>query len=326
MTRQLRIEFPGAWYHVMNRGASRQNLFSFSEHFQYFLDLLSDIHETYGVEVHAYCLMNNHYHLLLRTPHGMLSRAMHYLNGMYARYYNSNSNKDGSIFKGRYKSILVDADNYFLQVSRYIHLNPVEASLVDAPEKYRWSSYRYYINQILKPAWLYCDETLSRFKDNCLSSYTEFVNDGISNKSADNESRQKISSILGTDDFIDRAKKYYTTKGCLEKIPDYIAIEKRELPKVEEIIKVVAAYFKILPADIINLYNRKKGNMPRKIALYLSSKFSGQTHESIAKNFSGINYKGVSCAKGRISNDIQNHKDLSEIVNNIIKLLPEKKW
>ncbi len=151
MTRPLRIEFPGAWYHVMNRGAGRQSIFNKPDDFQCFLKLISDINITYKIEIHAYCLMNNHYHLLIRTPHGMLSRSIRYLNGMYARYYNRMNKRDGGISKGRYKAILIDAENYFLQVSRYIHLNPTEAKIVKMPEKYKWSSCQYYSDPKHKP-------------------------------------------------------------------------------------------------------------------------------------------------------------------------------
>ena len=141
MARPLRLEYPGAWYHVMNRGLARQPIFRTDAHRQHFLDLLLEIHNRYQVEIHAYCLMGNHYHLFIRTPLANLSRAMRHLNGIYTQRYNQGMHRDGPIFRGRYKSILVEADTYLLRLSRYIHLNPVAAKLVRKAETYPWSSF-----------------------------------------------------------------------------------------------------------------------------------------------------------------------------------------
>jgi putative transposase len=127
MSRPLRIQFPGAWYHVMNRGANKQITFQDDNDRKDFLGLLKAIHYRYKIEVHAYCLMNNHYHLMLRINSANLSQAMRHLNGVYTQRYNCRHNIDGPLFRGRYKSILVDAENYLLRLSRYIHLNPVSA-------------------------------------------------------------------------------------------------------------------------------------------------------------------------------------------------------
>lgn len=136
MTRALRVEYPGAWYHVMNRGAARQNVFHKLKDFNSLLELIEEVVMRYGIEVHAYCLMSNHYHLLIRTLVTNLSRAMRHLNGLYTQRYNRSRQIDGPLFRGRFKSILVDADCYLLQLSRYIHLNPVVAMITQKPEEY----------------------------------------------------------------------------------------------------------------------------------------------------------------------------------------------
>ncbi len=130
MARPLRIEFPGAWYHVMNRGAGRHWIYKYDKHYHYFLSLLADVTERYRVEVHAYCLMSNHYHLMLHNPDGNLQRIMRHINGVYTQYFNRTERTDGALFRGRYKAILVDAETYWLALSRYIHRNPLEAGLV----------------------------------------------------------------------------------------------------------------------------------------------------------------------------------------------------
>src|SRR3989339_976757 len=127
MARPLRIEYEGAWYHVINRGQTRRNIVRTDEDRKLFLKLLGDTQQTYGIEIHAFSLMDNHYHLLVHTPKAGLSRAMRHLNGVYTLKINQIWNTDGPIFKGRYNARLVDSEEYLLELIRYIHLNPVVA-------------------------------------------------------------------------------------------------------------------------------------------------------------------------------------------------------
>src|SRR3990167_3519219 len=154
MPRPLRIQYANAWYHVMNRGAGRKNIFNKKAHRLIFLELLEECHRMFNIKIYAYCLMDNHYHLLLSTPDANLSRAMRHLNGVYTQRYNRMSKTDGPLFKGRYKAQIIDEDCYLLIVSRYIHLNPVKAALVKNPGDYKWSSYLAYIGVARSPAWL----------------------------------------------------------------------------------------------------------------------------------------------------------------------------
>ena len=210
MARPLRIEYPGAWYHVMNRGAAKQTIFHNSTQFHLFLSLLEEVYKRYGVEVHAYCLMNNHYHLLLRTPDANLGKVMHYISSNFTLQNNRLIGRDGPLFRGRYKAILVEADSYLLQLSRYIHLNPVSAKIEQKPEKYYWSSYRYFILNEKKPIWLFCDETLSRFSGEYKSQkYKNFISDGIDKGILLSLERKKIPSIIGSESFIHETQKKY---------------------------------------------------------------------------------------------------------------------
>ena len=129
MARPLRIEYPGAWYHVMNRRGRRRFIFNTDDQRHYFLALLGEVYTRYQAEMHAYCLMDNHYHLLIRTPEANLQRVMRHVNGLYTQYFNRTESKDGALFRGRYKAILVDADTHWLELSRYIHRNPLEAQI-----------------------------------------------------------------------------------------------------------------------------------------------------------------------------------------------------
>lgn len=176
MPRPLRLQYEGAWYHVMNRGANHCKIFLEQKHYKIFLHLLEKISYLFTVEVHAYCLMTNHYHLLLHTPHGNLGKAMKHLNGIYTQQFNRGAGKDGALFRGRYRSLLIEHEAYLLQVSRYIHLNPLSINLTTDHRDYEWSSYSAYLHEKKSPAWLCTGEILSQ--SNGRESYRDYVEQG----------------------------------------------------------------------------------------------------------------------------------------------------
>src|SRR3989338_5280796 len=135
MARPLRIEFPEACYHVMNRGSERRNIFLHDTDYEAFLGLLEDAGERWQIKVFAFCLMANHYHLFLKTPQGNLSRVMRHLDGLYTQIFNRTYKRDGPLLRGCYKAIVVDADSYLLELVRYIHLNPVKARIASEDRK-----------------------------------------------------------------------------------------------------------------------------------------------------------------------------------------------
>ena len=144
MARPLRIEYKGAFYHITARGNERKRIFFSKADYEKFKDYLRKAQDKYGYLLHCYMLMTNH--LLIETPNPNMSKLMHYLNGSYTSYINRRRKRSGHLFQGRYKSILVDADSYFLELSRYVHLNPVRANMVSNPEDYPYSSYSTYIS------------------------------------------------------------------------------------------------------------------------------------------------------------------------------------
>ncbi len=167
MPRPLRICYPNAFYHVMNRGLGRQNIFHGKKYFLTFLDVVAEANQRFGCIIHAYCLMNNHYHLIIETPDANLSRVMRHINGVYTQRYNRLRKTDGPLFRGRFKAILIDEDSYLLQLNRYIHRNPISTKdkLVKDLKDYRWSSYRAFINLSSTPNWLNKDKTLEILGD-----------------------------------------------------------------------------------------------------------------------------------------------------------------
>jgi REP element-mobilizing transposase RayT len=154
MSRPLRIEFPGAIYHVTSRGDRREPIFVDDDDRQALLQVLQQATERFDAQVLSYCLMGNHYHLVLHTRQANLSRLMRHLNGVYTQMFNRRHGKVGHLFQGRFKAVLVDRDNYLLEVCRYVELNPLRASLVDAPERWPWSSYRAHVALAPSPPWL----------------------------------------------------------------------------------------------------------------------------------------------------------------------------
>ena len=163
MARALRVEYPGAFYHVINRGNAGDDIFKSLRDREKFLEYLQSSVERYGLKIHTYCLMSNHYHLLVETPEANLSRAIKWVNVSYAGYFNRKRQRRGHLFQGRYKAILVDADEYLKQLSRYIHLNPIRAKMVPELGSYPFSSYPAFIGQVKAPTWLEINWLLSLF-------------------------------------------------------------------------------------------------------------------------------------------------------------------
>ena len=163
MARPLRIEYPGAYYHVINRGNGGEKVFAGTGDKKKVLEYLEKTVKRFSLIIHTYCLMTNHYHLLIETPQANLSVAIQWLNVSYAAYYNRKHRRRGHLFQGRYKAILIDADEYLGQLSRYIHLNPVRAGMVTAAEQYLWSSYPAFIGKTKVPAWLETGRLLGYF-------------------------------------------------------------------------------------------------------------------------------------------------------------------
>ncbi len=178
MSRPLRIQYPDAWYHVINRARRGQALFLDNADRDAFLHLLKETATMFNLKVAAYCLMPTHYHLLVQTPDANLARCMQHLNGVYTQRYNVRNKCDGTLFRGRYKSILVDADRYLLELVRYIHRNPIRAGLVGNVGQYVWSSHRGYLSQDEKWDWLhkaFVFDTLAKYRAVQIKKYKQFV-------------------------------------------------------------------------------------------------------------------------------------------------------
>lgn len=295
MPRPLRIQYPNAWYHVMNRGAGRKKIFHSKTHRLIFLDILAECHRMFNINIHAYCLMDNHYHLLISTPDANLARAMRHLNGVYTQCYNRILKTDGPLFRGRYKAQLIAEDCYLLIVSRYIHLNPIKARLVDKLTDYKWSSYPAYLGIINPPSWLCINTILQQIPTISSLSYVKNYQDYVEDKNLkeiNNFIRTKLTMpVLGTREIKEKILAKINTSLTIDCSPDINRI-KREVPKLELIIKHICEYYHISHDALLQT---KTGalNWPRLVFMYMSRKYYGHSLMDISQSLRCV-YRTVS--------------------------------
>lgn len=216
MARQLRIEYPGALYHITSRGDGQENIYLSNMDMEMFLAIFATTCERYHWYCYAYCLMHNHYHLLIETPLGNLSKGMQHLNGIYTQQFNKKHQRVGHVFQGRYKGILVDKEHYLLELSRYIVLNPLRAKIVEHVSDWKWSSYSFMLNTLKSPPWLKVDALLDLFsndKEKCQNAYIQFVQQGRKTTIWKNLKNQ---IYLGTEEFVNKTINYVNQEKLLE--------------------------------------------------------------------------------------------------------------
>jgi REP element-mobilizing transposase RayT len=204
MARPLRIEYPGAVYHVTSRGNEKKAVFKDNPDRESFLTTLLRVNERYNWICHAYCLMGNHYHLLIETPDGNLSLGMRQLNGVYTQLFNNRHRRTGHLFQGRYKAILIQKDTHLLEVCRYVVLNPVRARMIEKPEGWKWSSYHATAGKEAPHPCLTTDWVLGQFGGNrgkAEKEYRQFVKWGIDEESIWKD--VKGQTLLGEEEFVD---------------------------------------------------------------------------------------------------------------------------
>lgn len=229
MARPLRIEFAGALYHVTSRGNGQEEIFCGDDDRHTFLDVVGQVCERFNWTVHAYCLMDNHYHLLVETPDANLSKGMRQLNGSYTQRFNRCHGRAGHVFQGRYKAILVQKEAYLLELARYVVLNPVRAGMVRRAEDWPWSSYRATAGQAEGFPWLQTEWLLSAFsrhKGQAVEGYRDFVAAGGNQPSPWEQLRNQV--YLGSDTFVEQTQMRLDPEKDLQEIP---AAQRRPVPK-----------------------------------------------------------------------------------------------
>ena len=306
MARPLRIEFPGAIYHVTSRGNEQKAVFKSQRDREQFLSYLESATERYEAVIHVYCLMDNHYHLLLETPAGNLSQIMHHVNGAYTTYFNTRRSRAGHLFQGRYKAILIDADAYARELSRHIHLNPVRAGIAENPAEYKWSSCRYYTVQKKAPAWLKRQFILGYFDQKLASAmkrYHNFVSAVIDQEYKDPLAELSNPVILGSEAFVAQIKeRFLRDKKADRDLPALRRLSSR--PGLDQIEKAVDS---ALPSE-------KK--LARQIKLYFCHRYSGRKLSEIGERF-GIGLSGVTQASRRVGLKAKKERKLGKLLKRI---------
>lgn len=315
MARPLRIEFPGAYYHVMNRGLARQAIFTDRTDRQTFLDLLADCHDMWGLRVLAYCLLDNHYHLLLQTPEANLARVMRHLDGVYTQRYNRRHGRDGPLFRGRYTAIVVDAESYLLAVARYIHQNPVAAGLVRSPEAYQWSSCHLYVTEATPPPWLETSQLLSRFpRRKQRDALLAFMKGPVEAPVHAFYANQRRGAVLGSGEFARRIRtRIRRQRKLLTEVPEAKAYLR---PEADACLKAVEQLYHTGRAALLQS-RRGRRNEARALAMYACRRLAGMPLEAIAKLFGVAAYSTISSMISRTDRQLGQGRVLARQLDQI---------
>lgn len=318
MTRQLRIEYEGAFYHVTSRGNQKEKIFWNDKDREEFQKVLKRTKERYKYLLHAYVLMDNHYHMLIETPYANIKQVMQNINTSYTVYVNRRHKRAGHLFQGRYKAFIVDKESYLLELGRYIHLNPVRARIVKRPKDYKWSSYREYISEGRGDTVTDTEDTLYSFSKKraiAIKKYQEFVSAGISEVSP---FKNAVGSILGDEIFREKVIKYLKDIPDKTEISEFKKIETKH--KTEDVIRAIAKYYGISEDDLLK--RRRATSKQRKIAIYLCKTLSGKKNVEVGKVF-GITLQAVTNVVRDIDKRREDEKKLSKEIALIKKELGE---
>ena len=307
MSRPLRIEYPGAFYHVTSRGNERKMVFQSTRDKEKYLTYLESAHHRYGAIIHVYCLMGNHYHLLLETPRGNLSKVLHHINGAYTTYFNIKRGRSGHLFQGRFKGILVERDAYCKELSRYIRLNPVRAGMVKIPSEYPWSSYRSFIGKDKKPDWLTTELVLGGFGGEGrkgFRQYREYVERGETKELESPFKRVIASTFLGSEEFINNIRMEYLEKK---------KVDKRNIPAIKKVLR--GPSLEDIEKAVVQVLG-KDHTLYKKTCIYLSHQYSGMRLDEIGAHF-GMKGGAISQLSRRFKETLKRDKGLGGILGKI---------
>ena len=338
MARPLRVDIEDGWYHVTARGDHRQAIFSDERDHGHLVELLAEMRERFRVGVMAYVCMGNHYHVMVRTPEANLSRAIQWLNISYSVWFNKRHGETGHVFQGRFKSIVVEGEAWGLELSQYVHLNPVRikalgqgkreraadrAGVSRSPtaeevkrrletlRRYRWSSYRAYAGYAGKPAWLDMEEVLARAGGR--AKYRETVEDRIRQGEAETPwEHVKLGIALGTVEF---AKTIRDRLKSGREMP-----EKRGLRKQVDFEDVVAVVER-LTGERWPDFCERHGDKRRDLVLWVARRCTGLTLAELGRKAGGMDYAAVTMAVRRFLPACQRDKTLARLSEKVIKTI-----
>ena len=309
MARAWRIEYEGALYHVLSRGNERRDIFWDDDDHRMFLTGLAEAGERFALDVFAYLLMGNHYHLLLRTRRANLSKAMQWLGVSYTTRFNSKQSRSGHLFQGRFKSMLVQNDAYLLHLSYYIHRNPLRAGMVERLADYRWSSYRAYAYEKRAPEWLNTEVILSQLVN---AGDRHHVYRKNAQKYAKEESRLwenlRHGFILGSERFVESIKARYLPETPHKEVP-----HQKSLARDVDVERILLQAAKQLGCDVEKFRSGGRvlpqRSLERDLLLYLIRQMGVLTDQKLGGMF-GLGYSAVSRRAAVFKAKLQENKAL----------------
>ena len=319
MPRPLRIEYPGAWYHVMNRGRRKELIFFEDDDYMIFLKTLKETHRKFNIAIHAYVLMPNHYHLLVNTPKGNLSRAIRHLNGVYTQRLNKKMKMDGSLFRGRYKAIVIEKEGYLLEVMRYIHRNPIKSGLENTLGEYRWSSYIDYVHGLSDKKWLYKAETLKcfgKYEKESIRALEAFVS-----KEVPGNLKKRLDGInwpvyLGGEKF----------KKTIEGIIKGKEINVREVPQAAKELRLEKVLEKnkidrllVINQELLRSKQTRKNAKRRRAVIYVLKEYTEMGNKDIAEKIGGITDSSISWQYLKAIDEVDKKEGCYKMVKEVLK-------
>ncbi len=324
MARPWRIQYEGAIYHVMSRGVGRGKIFLTNDDYSRFLEYVASAREKFNLDIFAFVLMGNHYHILLRTNEANLSRTMQWIQTAYSVYYNRNHKRSGHLFQGRYKSVLVENESYWNILSLYIHLNPIRAGMVEKLREYKWSSYHDYVNVRKRNKWVNSKAVLDGICSDEQDSRREYRKLIREASGRENEFLKEIKygMVLGSNKFLEWVQRKFIDRG--EKKDTDLPQKKRICDDgvIEKVIEVIIHNYKI---DRTSLLQRKR-HIPleaRDVGMYLLKTYTGLTNKTVGEMF-GVSTSAVNKAAIRINTQGKTSKDfrrkLEEITYSAFKV------
>jgi len=301
MARPLRIEFEGAVYHVTARGSERGKIYFSKRDYEKFKEYLLEAQEKHKFILHSYVLMTNHYHLIIETPEKNLSKIMHHINSSYTSYINIKRKRSGHLFQGRFKAIIVDKDNYLLELSRYLHLNPVRANMAERPEDYPYSSYCTMISATEEKL-VHTDTLLNMLasaRDDAKRLYRSFVESALGKALDSFDGKVYGGVVLGSEEFV---------KEVLSRLDDgHLDSEEISHRKAlratvgkEEIVTLLCDRFGISCEELAG----NKSSKVRSTGIYLLKRYSGASNKEIGGLFGGMSYSAVTKAFQRFKKEL----------------------
>ena len=325
MTRPLRIQFPGALYHVTSRGNEKKNIFKDDDDRNHFLKILSQSIQTYNINLHCFVLMKNHFHLLVETPLGNLGDFMRQFNISYTSHYNRRHKRVGHLYQGRYKSILVEKDSYLSALSRYVHLNPVKVAEIKktTPEhqlqhlwNYKWSSLPGYLNLSEQLDFLNYDTILVEYGGCNQTGRNNYKQQLVTDLGSDsNNIKDKIigQSILGSKEFISRIRDTYLNNKKEREKPDIRKIHNYLSQDI--VLSVLTNEFELTLDEIFT-----KAGYIRQTSMTVLYKYAGLNNREIGELF-GVDYSTVSQSRKRLLENAEKNEKTKLALDKIEAIL-----